>query len=187
MHYNWRAARAPHTWGKACRAMKTQQRQQNLQRKLERILQIFFWAVMAFGFKGKRCSLVIKSMDTVNVYTLIFIYILIHGSWCWEIGGAGRVDTNISDVSGDKYPGKHNTKNSHTQKDSHYSLYIEINPVPCTQTYTNNHNIASSRNYSNQPHCSNLQVISERKKLLSITRAPILIPSRNLESVCPLH
>ena len=144
MHHNWRAAQAPHMWGKGCRAVKTQQRQQKLQRKLEGILQIFFWAVIGFGFKGKRCSLGIKSMVTVNVYTLIFIYILIHGSWCWEIWG-GRIDTNNSDVSGDKYPGKHNTKNSHTQKDSHYSLYIQTNPVPCTQTYTNNHNTASSR------------------------------------------
>ena len=91
MHHNWRAARAPHTWGKGCRAVKTQQRQQKLQRKLEGILQIFFWAVMGFGFKGKPCSLRIKSMDTVNVYTLIFIYILIHGSWCWEICGRGEL------------------------------------------------------------------------------------------------
>ena len=46
----------------------------------------------------------------------------------------GGVDTSNSDVWGAKYPGKHNTKNSHTQKDSHYSLYIQTNPVPCTQT-----------------------------------------------------
>ena len=98
----------------------------------------------------------------VNGYSeCVYFNFYIHThSWLMVLRNlGGGLDTSNSDVSGAKYPGKHNTKNSHTQKDSHYSLYIEINPVPCTQTYTNNHNIASSRNYSNQPHCSNLQVI----------------------------
>ena len=132
MHHNWRAARAPHMWGKGCRAVKTQQRQQKLQRKLEGILQIFFWAVIGFGFKGKRCSLGIKSMVTVNVYTLIFIYILIHGSWCWEIWG-GEL-TPVTVMFGVPSIQENTTQKIHTHRKTHYSLYIQTNPVPCTQT-----------------------------------------------------
>ena len=35
---------------------------------------------MGFVFQVKGCSLGIKSMYTVNVYTLIFIYLLFHGA-----------------------------------------------------------------------------------------------------------
>ena len=35
---------------------------------------------MGFVFQVKECSLGIKSMYTVNVYTLIFIYIFIQGA-----------------------------------------------------------------------------------------------------------
>ena len=42
---------------------------------------------MGFFFQVKGCSLGIKSMHTVNVYTLIFIYILIHGAKVMGIFG----------------------------------------------------------------------------------------------------
>ena len=93
----------------------------------------------------------------------------------------GEVDTTNSDGYGDKYRGKHSRKKiTHTQRITVFIIYREINPVPWTQAYTINHNTPSSWNYSNQPHCSTC-------KLLSISRAPILIPSTNLETVCPLH
>ena len=75
-----------------------------------------------------------------------------------------------------------NTKQQHpqTHEESHYSLHTETHPVPWTQTYTINHNTASSWDYSNQPHCSTY-------KLLSITRATILMAPIKFESVWPLH
>ena len=62
-------------------------------------------------------------------------------------------DTTNSDVQGDRHWGKHNPK-IQTHKESHYSLYIKTHPVPWTQTYTINHNTASSWKYSNHPHRS---------------------------------
>ena len=75
-----------------------------------------------------------------------------------------------------------NTKQKHpqTHEESHYSLHTVTHPVPWTQTYTINHNTASSWDYSNQPHCSTY-------KLLSIMRATILMAPINFESVWPLH
>ena len=43
------------------------------------------------------------------------------------------------------------TQKIHTQKKI---PHMDTHPVPCTQTYTINHNTASSWNYSNHPHWS---------------------------------
>ena len=74
----------------------------------------------------------------------------------------GGVNSRNGDVEGDRYPGKHNTKNSHTHKNSHIDTY----PVPCTQTYTINHNTASS--------CT---VISHSALLVNYFLSPVLLNS----------
>ena len=81
----------------------------------------------------------------------------------------GEVVTRNSDVSDDKNRRKHSAKN-HRHTKNHYSLHTETHPVPWTQTYTINHNTASSWDYSNQPHCSTY-------KLLSITMARYSFPT----------
>ena len=115
-------------------------------------------------------------MHTVNVYTLFIFYIHTH-SWCNGDGNLlGEADSTNSDVQSDKNQGKHNTKNSHMHTKNHTIPYTQTHPVTWTQIHHINHNTASSWNYNNWPHCSTC-------KLLSITRVPILIPSRNLGSL----
>ena len=55
-----------------------------------------------------------------------------HGVWTF---GGGGVDTSNSDVSGAKYPGKYNTKNSHTER---LTLFIIHRDKPSSM-YTNLH------------------------------------------------
>ena len=84
---------------------------------------------MGFVFQVKECSLGIKSMYTVNVYTLIFTYILIHGAEVMGIFGGKLTPVTVM-FKGDINQGNHNTKNSYTQKESYCSLHIETHPVP---------------------------------------------------------
>ena len=76
-------------------------------------------------------------------------------SWCMVLGNLLRklipvtVMVRVTNIK-EKRAGKKKI----THKESHYSLSIEINPVPWTLTYTINHNTASSWNYSNHPHWS---------------------------------
>ena len=102
---------------------------------------------MGFVFPVKDCSLGIKSMYTVNVYTLIFIYIFIHGAEVMGILGGKLTPVTVMFKS-DINQGNHNTKNSYTHKESYYSLHKETHPVPWTQNCTANHSAPSSWNYS---------------------------------------
>ena len=71
---------------------------------------------------------------------------------------------------------KNTTQKSHTHKESHCSLHTETNLGPWTQTYTINHNTASSWNYST----GHIILLAS----YFYHQGPILIPSWNLESVC---
>ena len=65
----------------------------------------------------------------MNVYTLIFIYVLIHGAKVMGILGGKLIPLTVM-FKGDINQGNHNTKNSYTHKESYCSLHIETHPVP---------------------------------------------------------